>query len=74
MSIIDEALSANATIAKDYDSGRGKPPAPRIAIVTCADPRLTNIGQMLGLPDADVDMIRNFGTVIDDDAVRSLVI
>jgi carbonic anhydrase len=74
MSIIDEALSANATIAKDYDSGRGKPPAPRIAIVTCADPRLTNIGQMLGLPDADVDMIRNFGTVIDDDAVRSLVL
>ena len=74
MSIIDEALSANATIAKDYDPGRGKPPAPRIAIVTCADPRLTNIGQMLGLPDGDVDMIRNFGTVIDDDAVRSLVL
>jgi len=74
MSIIDEALSANATIADDYDSGRGKPPKPQIAIVTCADPRLTNIGQMLGLDDADVDMIRNFGTVIDDDAVRSLVL
>ena len=51
MSIIDEALSANATIAHDYDPSRGKPPAPRIAIVTCADPRLTNIGQMLGLAD-----------------------
>ncbi len=74
MSIIDEALSANATIATDYDPGRGKPPKPQIAIVTCADPRLTNIGQMLGLADADVDMIRNFGTVIDDDAVRSLVL
>ena len=49
MSIIDEALSANATIANDYDSGRGKPPAPKIAIVTCADPRLSNIEQMLGL-------------------------
>jgi carbonic anhydrase len=32
MSIIDEALSADATIAHDYDPGRGKPPAPRIAI------------------------------------------
>ena len=53
MSIIDEALSANATIANDYDPSRGGPPAPRIAIVTCADPRLTNIGQMLGLADGD---------------------
>ena len=74
MSIIDEALSANATIANNYDPSRGKPPAPRIAIVTCADPRLTAIEQMLGLAAADVDMIRNFGTVIDDDSVRSLVL
>ena len=38
MSIIDEALSVNATIANDYDPDRAKPPAPKIAIVTCADP------------------------------------
>ena len=74
LSIIDEALSANATIANDYDPGRGKPPAPRIAIVTCADPRLTDIVRMLGLADGDVDMIRNVGTVIDDDSVRSLIV
>ena len=74
MSLIDEALGANATIANDYNPARGKPPAPKIAIVTCADPRLSNIEQMLGLAEADVDMIRNFGTVIDDDAVRSLVL
>ena len=43
MSLIDEALSANATIANDYDPSRGKPPAPKIAIVTCADPRLAPI-------------------------------
>ena len=53
---------------------RDKPPAPKIAIVTCADPRLSDIEQMLGLAEGDVDMIRNFGTVIDDDAVRSLVL
>jgi carbonic anhydrase len=29
---------------------------------------------MLGLTEDDVDMIRNFGTVIDDDAVRSLIL
>jgi hypothetical protein len=51
LTIIDEALSANATIANDYEAGRGKPPAPRIAIVTCADPRLTDIVRMLGLTD-----------------------
>jgi len=73
MSVIDEALSANVTIAHGYDPSRGKPPAPKIAIVTCADPRLSSIEQMLGLAEGDVDMIRNFGTVIDDDAVRSLV-
>ena len=66
MSIIDAALSANATIAKDYDPARAKPPAPKIAIVTCADPRLSDIEQMLGLAEGDVDMIRNFGTVIDE--------
>ncbi|HEY1763197.1 MAG TPA: carbonic anhydrase [Acidimicrobiales bacterium] len=74
MSIIDEALSVFATNAKDYDSSRGAPPKPLIAIVTCADPRLTSIQQMLGIAPADADMIRNFGTVIDDDAIRSLVL
>jgi carbonic anhydrase len=74
MSIIDQTLSANATIANGYDPGRGGPPAPKIAIVTCADPRLSSIEQLLGLAEGDVDMIRNFGTVIDDDAVRSLVL
>jgi carbonic anhydrase len=74
MSIIDEALSANATIAGGYDPGPVGPPSPKIAIVTCADPRLSNILQMLGLAEPDVDMIRNVGTVIDDDSIRSLVI
>jgi len=74
MSIIDEALNANETIARDFDPSHAGPPAPKIAIVTCADPRLSNILKMLGLDDKDVDMIRNFGTVIDDDAVRSLVL
>ena len=74
MSIIDDALSANATIANDFDASHSGPPAPKIAIVTCADPRLSGITRMLGLDDADVDMIRNVGTVIDDDSIRSLII
>jgi carbonic anhydrase len=74
MGMIDEALSNNATIAKDYDPGPGGPPAPKVAVVTCADPRLSNITRMLGLADADVDMIRNIGSVIDEDSIRSLLI
>jgi carbonic anhydrase len=58
MSTVDEALSANATIADDYDPSRGRPPSPRVAIVTCADPRLTDIGQMLGIADGYAGMIR----------------
>jgi carbonic anhydrase len=74
MSITDEALRANVALAEGYDPTRGGRPAPKIAIVTCADPRLSGITQLLGLSDADVDMIRNVGTVVDDDVVRSLVI
>jgi carbonic anhydrase len=74
MSLIDAALGANAATVKSYDPSRNKPPKPKVAIVTCADPRLTGIETMLGLAAEDVDMIRNFGTVIDDDAVRSLVL
>ena len=74
MSIIDEALSANVALADSYDPALGGRPAPKIAIVTCADPRLSGVVRLLGLPDADVDLIRNVGTVVDEDVVRSLVI
>jgi carbonic anhydrase len=74
VSLIDEALSANAALAVGYDSARGARPAPKIAIVTCADPRLSGILGLLGLREADVDMIRNVGTVVDDDVIRSLVV
>jgi carbonic anhydrase len=74
MSVIDQTVNANNTIANDYNAGPVKPPAPRLAIVTCMDPRLTNILQMLGLSDEDADLIRNGGTVIDDDSIRSLIV
>ena len=73
-SIIDQALAANATAAASYDASHSGPPKPKIAIVTCADPRLSGILRLLGLDEPDVDLIRNVGTVIDDDTIRSLVI
>jgi carbonic anhydrase len=74
MSLIDDALAANAAAAASYDASHSGPPKPQIAIVTCADPRLSGILRLLALDEPDVDMIRNVGTVIDDDTIRSLVI
>ena len=49
-------------------------PLPRSRSSPARIPRLSGIVRLLGLADADVDMIRNVGTVIDDDSIRSLVI
>jgi carbonic anhydrase len=73
MSVIDSALRANATIAEGFVS-RAAPPQPKVVMVTCADPRMTGIGQMLGIDDADVDLIRNLGSVIDEDSIRGILV
>src|ERR1700677_4467452 len=41
MSLIDKALKANHTYAKNYDRKLGAHPAPKIVVVTCMDPRLS---------------------------------
>jgi carbonic anhydrase len=73
MSLIDDVLSANASGIANYVS-RAAPPAPKVVVVTCADPRMTGIGEMLGLADADVDLIRNLGSVIDEDSLRGILV
>jgi carbonic anhydrase len=73
MGVVDDALSANAKNANGYVS-RAAPPKPKIVMVTCADPRMTGIGEMLGLADADVDLIRNLGSVIDEDSIRGILV
>jgi hypothetical protein len=45
MSLIDQALKANEQFAKKYDPKLGGPPQPEIAVVTCMDPRLSDLGQ-----------------------------
>ena len=57
MGIIDKALEANRNYAKNYDPTLGKRPAPKIAVVTCMDPRLSDLPGILGLPQADIDVI-----------------
>jgi carbonic anhydrase len=74
MSIIDKALEANRNFAKNYDSSLGKPPAPKIAVVTCMDPRLSDLSGILGLPQADIDVIRTGGPAVTDDVLAELVV
>jgi carbonic anhydrase len=74
MSMIDKALQANRTYAKNYDHTLGARPAPKVAVVTCMDPRLSNLPDILGLPQADLDVIRTGGPAVTDDVLGELVV
>jgi carbonic anhydrase len=74
MSIIDKALEANRNYAKTYDSKLGGRPAPKIAVVTCMDPRLSDLPGILGLSHADIDVIRTGGPAVTEDVLGELVV
>ena len=74
MSIIDKALKANQTFAKNYDRKLGARPAPKIVVVTCMDPRLSDLPGILGLPIADIDVIRTGGPAVTEDVLGELVV
>jgi carbonic anhydrase len=63
MSLIDKALEANRKYAKTYDPSHGKRPAPKVAVVTCMDPRLS-----------DLDVIRTGGPAVTQDVLGELVV
>ena len=73
MSIVDKALEANRNYAKNYNPTLGKHPAPKIVVVTCMDPRLSDLPGILGLPQADIDVIRTGGPAVTDDVLGELV-
>ena len=74
MSIIDRALEANRNYAKNYNPTLGGHPAPKIAVVTCMDPRLSDLPGILGLPQADIDVIRTGGPAVTEDVLAELII
>jgi carbonic anhydrase len=74
MSIIDKALIANRDYAKNYYPALGKRPAPKLAVVTCMDPRLSDLTGILGLPQADLDVIRTGGPAVTEDVLGELVV
>ena len=74
MSIIDTALTANRNYAKRHDPKLGQRPAPKLAVVTCMDPRLSNLPEILGLAHADIDVIRTGGPAVTEDVLGELVV
>ena len=74
MSIIDEAINANRKYSQKHDPKLAERPAPKIAVVTCMDPRLSNLPEILGLPHADIDVIRTGGPAVTDDVLGELVV
>src|SRR4051794_33935146 len=74
MNIIDNAIKANRAYAKRHDPKLGQRPAPKIAVVTCMDPRLSNLPEILGLPHADLDVIRTGGPAVTEDVLGELVV
>ena len=74
MGLIDEAVKANEQFARRYDPILGGRPHPKIAIVTCMDPRLSDLEGILGLKTADMDVIRTGGPAVTDDVLGELVV
>jgi carbonic anhydrase len=74
MSLIDNALKANRKYSLKHDPKLAQRPAPKIAVVTCMDPRLSDLTAILGLPMADIDVIRTGGPAVTDDVLGELVV
>lgn len=74
MSVTDRALEANRGYAKNYNPKMGGRPTPKIVVVTCMDPRLSDLPGMLGLTHADIDVIRTGGPAVTDDVIAELIV
>jgi carbonic anhydrase len=74
MSLVDQALKANREYAKKHDRTLAGRPAPKIVVVMCMDPRLSNLPEILGLPWADIDVIRTGGPAVTEDVLAELVV
>lgn len=74
MTAIDNALKENAIYAERFKISLRPWPAPRLTIVTCMDPRLNDIVDALGIAPEDAEIIRNAGSSINEDTIRSLLV
>jgi carbonic anhydrase len=68
MSIIDKALKANQSYPDKYDRKLGAHP------VTCMDPRLSDLPEILGCRNPIIDVIRTGGPAVTQDVLAELIV
>jgi carbonic anhydrase len=73
MSLIDKAVTGNQEFAKTPHPEMNERPRPGVAVVTCMDPRLSDLPAILGLPHSELDVIRTAGPAVTDDVLGELV-
>ena len=73
MTIIDRVVEANRIYARTYSPQLGKRPEPKIAVVTCMDPRLSDLPGILGLSEADIDVIRTGEPAVTQDVLAEVL-
>jgi carbonic anhydrase len=73
MTLIDKAVEANRVYAKTPDPKLRERPTPKLAVVTCMDPRLSDLPSILGLPHAELDVIRTAGPAVTKEVLGELV-
>ena len=73
MSLIDKAVTGNREFAKTPHPEMNERPTPSVAVVTCMDPRVSDLPAILGLPHSEFDVIRTAGPAVTDDVVGELV-
>jgi carbonic anhydrase len=67
-------MRANAEFASGFaGGGLERPPARRLAVVTCLDGRIDPLA-LLGLRPGDANVLRNAGARVTDDVLRSLAV
>lgn len=75
--ILRELFEGNARyVAEGWqhsDRELAAPPTKRLAVVACMDTR-HNVERVLGLEHGDAKIIRNAGNLVDDGALRSLIV
>src|ERR1700759_500281 len=73
MTLTDKAVEGNRVYAKTPDPKLRERPTPKLAVVTCMDPRLSDLPSILGLPHAELDVIRTAGPAVTDEVLSELV-
>jgi carbonic anhydrase len=73
MGLIDKVVTGNRDFAKTPHPEMNERPRPSVAVVTCMDPRLSDLPAILGLPHSELDVIRTAGPAVTEDVLGELV-